>query len=79
MQRSEVRRRLGQRPNGVRFDDLREMLEAYGWRVVRVSGSHHVFQRSGDTFSVPFHRPHVRATYVRQAMALTEGEDSGDD
>jgi predicted RNA binding protein YcfA (HicA-like mRNA interferase family) len=72
MRREEMRRRLAARPRGVRFEELRALLEAYGWAVVRIRGSHHVFARAGQTLAVPLRRPHVLATYVREALRLTE-------
>lgn len=30
-------------PKSIRFQDLRALLEAYGFRLVRVTGSHHIF------------------------------------
>jgi predicted RNA binding protein YcfA (HicA-like mRNA interferase family) len=89
--RAAERRRLAQRPNNVRFEELRRVLEAYGWRLDRISGSHHVFERGGARFSVPIHGGKVKPVYVRQALRWTadeagetgkgdEGEnDDGDD
>jgi predicted RNA binding protein YcfA (HicA-like mRNA interferase family) len=63
----------------VRFSELQDMLEAYGWRLDRVRGSHHIFRRGTEKLSVPYRRPHVLVAYVRQALKATEGEDEGDD
>jgi predicted RNA binding protein YcfA (HicA-like mRNA interferase family) len=59
----------------VRFDELRRLLEAYGWQLTRVSGSHHVFERGSDIFPVPRHGRSVKAVYVRRALQLTAGEE----
>lgn len=75
MDRRELRRRIAARPNGVRFEELAKLLEAYGWERVRVRGSHHVFGRGDETLVVPLRRPHVLAIYVRAALDRTgEGE-----
>ncbi|MBI3971659.1 MAG: type II toxin-antitoxin system HicA family toxin [Chloroflexi bacterium] len=55
------------------------MLESYGWVVQRVRGSHYVFGRGGAIFPVPHHGGTVKAPYVRQALALTEGEDDAEE
>lgn len=79
VERSVLRRRITQRPNNVRFEELRRMLESYGWVVQRVRGSHYVFGRGGAIFPVPHHGGTVKAPYVRQALALTEGEDDAEE
>jgi hypothetical protein len=35
--------RLLASPNNARFDDVRGLVEAFGFRIVRTSGSHHIF------------------------------------
>lgn len=75
MDRQELRQRVAQHPNAVRFEDLRHLLEAYGWTLDRVRGSHYIFTRDGETLTVPHRRPHVLAVYVKKVLSLTEGED----
>jgi predicted RNA binding protein YcfA (HicA-like mRNA interferase family) len=33
--------------------ELCRILEAHGWRQVRVKGSHHIFEKSGETRVIP--------------------------
>jgi len=76
MERREIlRRRIQQRPNAVRLAELRELLEAYGWTLRRISGSHHLFVRGDRRLSIPLRRPTILPVYVRQALRPTEGED----
>ena len=35
--------------------DLLKLLQQNGWKVVRISGSHHVLQKDGQTEVVPIH------------------------
>jgi predicted RNA binding protein YcfA (HicA-like mRNA interferase family) len=54
----------------VRFAELRRRLEAFGCRLVRISGSHHIFVGAGRPLvSVPVHRGRVKRAYV----AIIEG------
>jgi hypothetical protein len=46
--RKEPRRRLEQRQNAVRSAELQRPLEAYGWALHRVAGSHYLFT-AGET------------------------------
>jgi predicted RNA binding protein YcfA (HicA-like mRNA interferase family) len=57
----------------VRFEELRRLLEAYGWTLDHVRGSHHIFTRESETFSVPLRRPHVLPVYVREALKRCAG------
>jgi predicted RNA binding protein YcfA (HicA-like mRNA interferase family) len=75
MDRRDLRRRLGQRPKAVRFSEAQQLLEAYGWILRRVSGSHYLFARGADRLVIPFRRPHILPIYVRQILSKTEDQD----
>lgn len=64
-----VRRHRGGR---LRFTVLRRYLEWHGWALIRISGSHHVFNRLGQPrpFPVPVQRGKVDEVYVREAKRL---------
>ncbi|TAK20324.1 MAG: type II toxin-antitoxin system HicA family toxin [Chloroflexota bacterium] len=49
-------------------------MEAYGWELVRIRGSHHTFRREDQTFTIPSRRPRLLAVYVRGALDRTEEE-----
>ncbi|MDP2949311.1 MAG: type II toxin-antitoxin system HicA family toxin [Chloroflexota bacterium] len=55
----DVRRRIARfrkRTANVRFQELRSLVEAAGWELDRVSGSHHIFVKPGRTpLSIPNH------------------------
>jgi len=70
---------MAQHPNSVSFDEARRVLEAYGWPLARVTGSHHIFEIGGAILSIPRRRPHIKPVYVKQILQLTEGQDDGDD
>jgi predicted RNA binding protein YcfA (HicA-like mRNA interferase family) len=72
--RERLRQRISQRPNAVRFAELVRLLEAYGWTLRRIRGSHHVFVRGGAQVVVPFRRPTVLLPYVYEVLKATAGE-----
>lgn len=74
MHRERLRRRLAQRPNAVRFEELAGLLEAYGFLLIRSTGSHHVYARGRERLTVPYKRPHVLAAYVREALQRCKDE-----
>jgi predicted RNA binding protein YcfA (HicA-like mRNA interferase family) len=54
-------------PSEVRFAEVRKLLEAKGYRLDRVRGSHHVFERPGSGIViVPVHHGKVKYGYVRK-------------
>ena len=61
-------------PDKERFAVVRKILEDGGYTLVRVSGSHHVFKKAEDLFSVPVHNGKVKPHYVREAKKRTGKE-----
>jgi predicted RNA binding protein YcfA (HicA-like mRNA interferase family) len=61
-------------PSDVRFSEIRRRVEAHGWVLVRVRGSHHVFRLpDGRIYVVSVHRNKVKYVYVREIEKLLEG------
>jgi predicted RNA binding protein YcfA (HicA-like mRNA interferase family) len=55
-------------PSPVRFAAVRRLLKQKGYALVRISGSHHVFEKPGKPLVViPVHRGKVKPAYVREA------------
>jgi predicted RNA binding protein YcfA (HicA-like mRNA interferase family) len=58
-------------PGEVRFSRVSKMLEAKGYRLTRVSGSHHVFTKAGArSVPIPVHKGKVKPAYVRMIQKL---------
>ena len=78
---------LQKRCKNVRFDDLRTLLEAYGFVRDRISSSHHIYThpcyRGIVTLQKPHHQPEVPQPFCRQALTaiqeIIELENEGDD
>ena len=50
-----------------RFNIVKKMLERKGYRLTRISGSHHIFTKKGSLpVSIPVHNGKVKAFYVKQ-------------
>ena len=59
-------------PSPVRFGVVKRMLEAKGYRLDRVVGSHHIFVKPGvGAESIPVHGGKVKPYYVRKIEKLT--------
>ncbi len=73
--RRKLRQRIEQNPKNVLFQDLRTLLEAYGFELKRTRGSHYSFtvkiRGQFILLTIPYHRP-LQAVYVKQALALIE-------
>lgn len=76
--------RIRQNPNNVSLDNLRRVLENYGFEYRQTVGSHYTFsyELGGQTklFVVPFRRP-VKPVYVKRAIRLIDEivEEQGED
>ena len=58
-----------------RISEVKKMLEQAGYRLVRISGSHHCFAKPGETLvSIPVHQGKVKAHYVRQVEKICQGD-----
>jgi predicted RNA binding protein YcfA (HicA-like mRNA interferase family) len=58
--------------------DLARLLELRGWRLLRISGSHHIYGRAGSTvrLSVPIHGNHpLKVGLLRHLAKLAEIPD----
>jgi predicted RNA binding protein YcfA (HicA-like mRNA interferase family) len=62
-------------PSEVRFAELHRLVRKHGWVLIRIRGSHHVFQKpDGSTFSIPVHHGKVKPVYFREIKKQI-GED----
>ncbi|MEM8639847.1 MAG: type II toxin-antitoxin system HicA family toxin [Cyanobacteria bacterium P01_G01_bin.54] len=70
--RDKLRKRLRNNPNNVTFDQIRTLLEQEDFKLVRISGSHHIFKRDVTIFVVPVHNNRVKAVYVKRTLELLD-------
>lgn len=50
-----------------RFNQVKKMLEKKGYKLTRISSSHHIFTKKGSLpISVPVHGGKVKAFYVKE-------------
>ncbi len=61
-------------PNNLRFADVRTLVEAFGFRLSRVSGSHHIFTHDSvrELLNLQEVRGQAKAYQVRQLLQLVE-------
>jgi predicted RNA binding protein YcfA (HicA-like mRNA interferase family) len=69
-------RRIRNNRKAVTFHDLRTLLESFGFELIRVSGSHHIFSRRvvGEevTLVIPLRKGHVNSHYVKEALEIID-------
>ena len=66
--------------NNMRFEDLRKVLESYGYTMKRPSGgsSHCTFRKKGrNPITIPAHEP-IKVTYVRMVKEVVETEEQNE-
>ena len=61
----------------VAFSDMRRLVEAFGFRQLRVSGSHHVFGHPGisELVNLQDHGGQAKPYQIRQFLRLVERHD----
>jgi predicted RNA binding protein YcfA (HicA-like mRNA interferase family) len=61
-------------PNNLRFGDFMKLVEAFGFELARVSGSHHIFEHLGapELVNLQNHKGKAKAYQVRQFLELVE-------
>ena len=61
-------------PANVRFGDMQRLVEAFGFRLLRTSASHHIYGRSGLVEQVNLQdvRGQAKPYQVRQFLKLVE-------
>lgn len=65
---------------GLRFDELKKVLESYGYEMKRPSGgsSHCTFRKSGrNPITIPVHEP-IKTVYVMLVREAIEMEESNE-
>jgi predicted RNA binding protein YcfA (HicA-like mRNA interferase family) len=70
MRKKKLLQRLTQSSKGASFDDIRTLLFQEEFELDRVTGSHHIFKKSGVTFVIPVHSNRVKSVYVKRVLAL---------
>jgi predicted RNA binding protein YcfA (HicA-like mRNA interferase family) len=67
--------KLRQNPKNVSLDEIRQVLEAEGFELDHVTGSHYIFRAEAGneilTVVIPFRRP-VKPVYVKQVLTAVE-------
>jgi predicted RNA binding protein YcfA (HicA-like mRNA interferase family) len=63
-----------------KFKAIKKRLEALGYELVRVRGSHHIFDKPyAYPVSIPVHGNKVKPAYVRMVEKLEQAEQDGDE
>jgi predicted RNA binding protein YcfA (HicA-like mRNA interferase family) len=66
--RDKLRRKLKNNPRGVKFSELETLLGRFGFILVRVAGSHHIFRFANGSENpklvIPVHGNSVKPEYV---------------
>jgi len=67
----KVIQKMKTQPNGIRFSEAVQVLENFGYKLVRTQGSHRHFRNSqGDVITIKEENP-LKAVYVRDILERT--------
>ena len=67
--------------NDIRFDELKKILESYGYEMKGTSSgsSHFTFRKANHApITIPKHEP-IKKAYVQMVKAVIESEENNDD
>ena len=74
--REKLRQRLRNNPKGIKFADVETLLLRFDFKLVRVTGSHHIFRFDGETENaklvIPVHGNNVKAEYVKEVIEVLD-------
>ena len=61
-------------PQGLRFEEAKRLAQAFGFRLDRISGSHHIFVRAGvpQLVNLQDYGGKAKAYQVKQLLKLVE-------
>lgn len=64
-------------PNNFRFAELRSLVEAFGFTMIRVSGSHHIFEHPdiSEFINIQNVRGQAKPYQIRQFLNLIERQN----
>jgi len=72
-QRDKLLAKIRSHPKNVRFDDMQTLLGYFGYQHVRVSGSHHRYQRQGSPpITISRHGAHVHSAAVEEVLRILD-------
>jgi predicted RNA binding protein YcfA (HicA-like mRNA interferase family) len=77
MKRQKLLARILTNPRNVRFADFVSLVQAFGFELDRVSGSHHVFKHSGipELINIQDVGGEAKPYQIRQFLKLVERHD----
>ncbi|MBZ0278184.1 MAG: type II toxin-antitoxin system HicA family toxin [Anaerolineae bacterium] len=74
--REKRRRKIRNNPKDTTMEELETLLVQFGFELMRVSGSHHIYRYSNDDLerkiTVPLHGHKVKTVYVKQVIELLD-------
>ena len=74
MKRRKILAKVLASPANVRFTEMQRLVEAFGFRLLRVSASHHIYGRAGLDEQLNLQEVHGKAKpyQIRQFLKLVE-------
>ena len=77
MNKRRLLARVAGNPAGARFEEMRSLVEAFGFQLARVKGSHHIYTRLGVPELVNLQNVGgmAKAYQVRQFLKIVERRD----
>ena len=74
MNKRKLLEKLERNQKNVRFQDFVALVEAFGFREVRIKGSHHIYERSDifDMVNIKNNKGQAKPYQIKQFLGLVE-------
>ena len=59
-------KKLISNPSEARISDLEKVLEYFGWKRVKIKGSHHIYIKDENIITLPVHNKKVKRVYIKR-------------
>ncbi len=67
-QKEKKLKKLEQNPKNTRYDNLKTILEQFGYKLTRITGSHHIFKKENKYINFPVHNNKVKTIYIKKIL-----------
>lgn len=65
--------KIQNQPTNANYNDIKKILEYFGYELKSVRGSHHKFAKGNETIIIPYHKP-IKEIYVTKILNRIKGD-----
>jgi predicted RNA binding protein YcfA (HicA-like mRNA interferase family) len=70
--KEKLRRKLRNNPKDATMQEVETLLTRFGFRLIRIRGSHHIFRNGAIDIIIPLHGRKVGMEYVKEVILILD-------